>query len=232
MLVRLKVWVFVVSLLPAASIAVARGDGDAPLVADGWQVLSVPGQAPAIFAAGPDAGEIEVRTNGSVGFLYRPVTAFESTGALKWRWRVDKSGPHTDQSEKGGDDRPLAVHLWFPAREDDWSLTDWFYDLFGVPVVGHALTYVWGGRAEVGTSFANPHLPPGRGVITIAAGGPDAGDWRTQHIDYGADFARHFGRPAPAPEYLAISGDTDDVGGMSVARISGLRFVSPAGETQ
>ncbi len=230
--VRLVVWVL--GFMGAmASTAMANDDARAALAADGWQLLTVPGEEAATFAPVPGADEIEVRTAGSVGFLYRTVSPAEATGTLSWRWRVDKSGPHTDQTAKGQDDRPLAVHLWFSDADDDWSLTDWLYDIFGVPDVGSALTYVWGGRAHVGTTFANPHLPDGRGVITIAAAGDETvGEWRAQQFDYAADFERHFGRPAPPPDFIAISADTDDVGGMSVGRTSDLRFVEKTGATQ
>jgi len=222
-------WVVAIALAMPAGGVFAANDTDPVLSSDGWRVLSVPGQASARFLPGA-TGEIEVHTDRSVGFLYRAVSADEASGSLTWRWRVDKSGPQTDQADKGKDDRPLAVHLWFPMADGDGSFTDWLYDLFGFPAVGNALTYVWGGRSEVGTVLANPHLPPGRGVITIAASSPDAtGSWLVQNHDYAADFERHFGRPAPKPDYIAISGDTDDVGGMSLARIADLRFDSRSG---
>lgn len=222
---------FVVAALAGpATTTPALAEIDPDLTSAGWHMVSVPGQTPARFLAG-GPGEIKVLTDRSVAFLYRPVTEAEASGVLNWRWRVDKAGPDTDQAEKGKDDRPIAVHLWFPMTDEQWSFTDWLYDLFGFPAVGNALTYVWGGRSAVGTSMANPHLPPGRGVITIASAGPEAqGRWIAQSHDYAADFERYFGRPAPKPVYIAISGDTDDVGGMSAARIADLRFSDDASD--
>lgn len=193
-----------------------------------WRLLGVPGEAESRFRW-LESGALEVVSDGSVGFFYREV--MPNAGGLAWRWRVDRAGADSDLRAPGADDRPVAVHLWFPQDGDAGSLFGWAASLFGYPPVGRALTYVWGGTEPRGTAFANPHLEEGRGVIVILREAASAhGNWMEEQIDYAADFERHFGRPAPPPSHIAISGDSDDLGGMRAARIDRLRFVETAPE--
>ena len=187
-----------------------------------WQVLELPGLAPARFTL-PSADLIKIETDSSVGFLYREVAGDE--GKLTWRWRVDACGPIGDLMRKGHDDRPLAVHLWFPDEAEDFSFNGLLGSLFGYPVFGRAITYVWAPDTTKGKRFDNPHLETGQGVIIVLRDRRDGlGRWQYETVDYAADYARHFGTTAPMPSFLAISGDSDDLGGMSLGWVADLRF--------
>lgn len=204
--------------------AASFGAGSAAAVQDGtvWQVLELPGLAPARFTL-PSEDLIRIETDSSVGFLYREVAGDQ--GKLTWRWRVDECGPIGDLMRKGEDDRPLAVHLWFPDEAEDFSFNGLLGDLFGYPVFGRAITYVWAPDTTKGKRFDNPHLETGQGVIIVLRDRRDGwGRWQYETVDYAADYARHFGTAAPMPRFVAISGDSDDLGGMTLGWVAELRF--------
>ena len=50
--------------------------------------------------------------------------------------------------------------------------------------------------------------------------------WYDERIDFRADFERVFGYPPPAPDFIAVSGDSDDTMQRSSGRIAGLMFQS------
>ena len=50
------------------------------------------------------------------------------------------------------------------------------------------------------------------------------GRWFDEKVDFIADFEAAFGYPAPAPCYIAISGDADDTESVSEASIVGIMF--------
>ena len=60
------------------------------LVRAGWRLLEVPGKAPARFSG--DRRGLEVRSDGGVAFLYRPLADGETDKQrLSWRWRVESA---------------------------------------------------------------------------------------------------------------------------------------------
>ena len=82
----------------------------------GWMVLALPGKDETRFVGLPN-GAIEVSAENGAAFLYREVPPAERKNQrLSWRWRVDETMPPTDLALKGSDDRPLALHVWFPTN--------------------------------------------------------------------------------------------------------------------
>ena len=197
----------------------------------GWMVLAIPGKDETRFVGLPD-GAIEVRAENSAAFLYREVPPTEGQNQrLSWRWRVDEAMPPTDLALKGSDDRPLALHVWFPADPDR---TSWWRRLprvalglvIDAPLPGKWLTYVWGGIGDRGDSLVNPYFGPDGVIYILRSGDVPTGRWFSETIDIAADFENAFGYPAPAPIYIAISADADDTEGSSVAVIAHIRFTS------
>ncbi len=188
---------------------------------DEWQVLTLPEKPPADFiVAAPDT--LIVEADGAVAFLYAEVTV-KPGAQLTWRWRVDRGIAPSAQDRVGQDDRPLAIHLWFPPPEAERSLFDRLGGLFGYPSIGRVMTYVWGGERERGTVFDHPHFDEGR--LTVLRGAEAGlGTWYEERIDFIADYRDAFGEDPPQRLYIAISADTDDMGGMSLAKIKHLRW--------
>lgn len=207
----------IASLLPG----IAHAEGTAiktpfDLDAAGWEVLTFSGKDPARFI-GMDDGTLEVFTLSSTAILYRDIEDMANgTDTLRWSWRVNQAPPATDLSAKGGDDRALALHLWFP--ESGGHRPGLFTRIgrglaraAGVPVPGHAITYVWGGDDEAGTMFPNPYFEDGVIVVLEPASSP-LDTWEDENINWRQDFENAFGFEAPTPHYIGLSADTDDTG--------------------
>jgi hypothetical protein len=207
------------ALLLALPAGAARADTlDPRLAAQGWRLRAVSGRAAAVFEAGEGA-EVRVRAERAVGFLVRPFAA--PPGPLAWRWRVDAAPPPTELARRGGDDRPLALHLLFAdaAAGPMAALRRAMRGaLLPEGAAGKALTYVWGGAAP-GGPFPNPYAP-GEGALIVRRGAEaPLGTWCDEAADVAGDFARAFGAEAPTITHIALSADTDDAGGLALARI-------------
>ncbi|MEQ9639646.1 MAG: DUF3047 domain-containing protein [Alphaproteobacteria bacterium] len=188
----------------------------------GWKLLTLPDKAPASFERLAD-GTIEIATDGSVAFLYR--TAPEDCVRMTWRWRVDKAGPAGDLMRKGQDDRPLAVHLWFADESMQAGLKGTVAKLLGYPSYGRVLTYVWAPGDTKGKRFANPYMDDGQGAVIVLRDARDGTmTWRDETVDIVADYVAAFGSMPLAPAYVAVSGDSDDLGGMTLGRIADLKL--------
>ena len=196
----------------------------------GWNVLAFPGKAETRFVGRPD-GVIEVTAENSVALLYHGATPAQARKRyLSWRWRVDQTMPPTDLSLKGYDDRPLAVHVWFPYEPDRLG---WWQRLtratiapiVGVPVFGRVLIYVWGGTGVRGDTLVNPYTGPDGVMFILRPGNAPTGRWFDEKVDIAADFERAFDYPAPAPTFIAVSADADDTKSRSVALIADITFI-------
>ena len=196
---------------------------------ENWQQLHVPNQPAAKFAfinPGNRSMRLTVRTDKSVAFLYREVKGEKSRfpKSLSWQWHLDQDFSHTDLTIKGKDDRPLAVHLWFsdPDQPSVFGPLGW---VFGYPHITHTLTYVLGGEHRPGSVFSNPYYD--KGAILVLLGKRVATDhWYTELRDIKRDIEASFPEMPVMKtlNYIAISADTDDRGGDSVARMTDLRL--------
>ena len=188
--------------------------------------LDVPNQPPAEFSFSA-SGELTVKADKSVAFLYRAVVTSpgDADQWVKWRWRVDRSFPSTDLGAKGKDDRPLAVHLWF-ADDREASVFGPLGWLFGYPHISHTITYVLGGDHPADSMVTNPYYD--NGVIYALRGRHMmARKWYSEMRDIRSDLARAFpGRSIMRTlKYISVSADTDDTASRSLARIAGLRMM-------
>lgn len=215
----------VVLALPAD--ATETHELDPALSALGWAELTVPGKTPAIYKL-TDDGELEARSEAGVSILYRTLAPEErNSRVLTWRWRVDEAVPATDPAEMGKDDRDLAIHIWFP---DDEDVGFWkgvgraVANILGIPRVGKALTYVFGGTGERHRRLVNPHHDPDGVLVVLRPTGTETGKWFHERINFAADFEQAFGKLPPKPVYVALSTDSDDTGTRTAARIAELMF--------
>lgn len=194
----------------------------------GWQQLRVKGRAVADFSKQAN-GVIAVATSKSAGFLYRSLNENESKAkSLKWSWRVDTAPRPSDLTRRGRDDRPIAVHIWFPVLVEDAS--PWAYlksgisNLIDMPYPGKILTYVWGGTQAKGSKLRNPYLNDDGAIIVLRSGKEATGIWINENVDIAADYRMAFGSPPPPASYLVISADTDDRSGRSMAAVKSVAF--------
>lgn len=196
------------------------------LTALGWAELAIPGKAPAHYRLTGD-GAVEARSDSGVSILYRTLDPEErKSRILSWRWRVDEAVPATNLEEAGKDDRDLAVHLWFPDEEQPglWK-TMWQAGktVLGLPPIGRAITYVFGGTGERHRRLASPYDPDAI-LVLLRPTGTETGKWFDERVDFVADYEAAFGTTPPKPVYLAISSDSDDTGARPVAWIDEIAF--------
>lgn len=207
----------------APQAAFASEGWQLPLKAAGWRTLTVPGARENQFVMRGDA--LQVISDSSVSFRYmelpRDVVA---PSELSWRWRVERHSSLASQAQKGRDDRPLAIHVWFDT-EGRASLFGNLASLAGRPKVGHLLTYVWGATEPAGSVLPNPYYDKGRVIVLVGSDGR-TGEWIEVRRDIISDYRRAFGtRPdMSALRYIAISADTDDLAGQSSASVRALAF--------
>lgn len=193
-----------------------------------WEEWSFPNRKPAEFSVSSD-GTISVHAASAVSLLYRELRDDEKQAkSISWRWRVDEAPPPTDLTSPGEDDRALAVHIWFPPEDGSWSVMGAIRSLTGQPLVGYALTYVWGGAHPLKQILASPYLEKGAMIILRDATSP-VGVWFEETVDLDADFARAFGHPpARRPRYILVSADSDDTRSSIRAEIADIDFSPPS----
>jgi hypothetical protein len=168
----------------------------------------------------PDGGgSLIVETAKAAGLLWKPL-AEEARGAARaaWRWRADAAVPPTDLTRKGADDRVLSVYFLFGEASDVGK---------GAmsamrSATTRALVYVYGGDRARGTVLPSPHMGArGRFIVLRRADAP-TGQWFSESVDLGKDYARVFGKPAPLLIGVALSSDSDDTGTSNRVEIGGL----------
>ena len=116
------------------------------LEAAGWRLYSDDRWAPAHFRLLPD-GTIEASSDNSTALIWKKVAPADALKRrLAWEWRVDETMTPTDITVKGGDDRPLALHVWFMKPRAELGFferlrADILEAIVGLPVHGRLLTY-------------------------------------------------------------------------------------------
>ncbi|QFS82637.1 hypothetical protein FIU97_07445 [Roseivivax sp. THAF40] len=193
--------------LLAASLALPVGAASVPFEDSAWKV-----QRFSLFSGndyGFEGDSLSVASDGTVSIAYRPLApANWGARSASWSWSVDASVPATDLTQKGGDDRNLAVYFVFlpeaQARElQGASITR----LLNEDAI-RALVYVWGGDHGRGDVLPSPYLGERGKTVVLRAAGTGA---HGEDIDLAADYARAFGSDAPgALVGIAVSGDSDD----------------------
>lgn len=202
--------------LPFATPRAARAQALDPRLAEaGWRLQPVRGRAVAQFAQ-DEAGVITVRAQDAVGFLLRPFPG--PAGRLGWRWRVESAAAPTDAAERGADDRSAALHVLF-ASTGGGIFSAMRRGLTPEGMAGRGLTYCWGGGPR-GRRLPNPYAPRDGAIIILRGPESPLATWLTEAVDVGADYRAAFGEPAPEVTHLALSADTDDRGGLALARIT------------
>ncbi|HSP25296.1 MAG TPA: DUF3047 domain-containing protein [Saliniramus sp.] len=190
----------------------------------GWEALTFRWISETQYVA-TDVDTLGVVAEGSSSVISKrlPEQAFDATRA-SWRWRVDESAPATDLSQKGGDDRALAIYFAFAPESDRASAADGGANLRNLLLTGRGqlLVYVWGGEGARGEMLQNPYTR-GRGVYIIQRpASTGTGSWLSEEVDLRADFARAFGGQPGVLVGVAVASDSDDTESRNVAAIADL----------
>jgi hypothetical protein len=214
---------------PSAVIALSMSSDLRQL---GWKIYSFSERDKTQFR-GMENGDIQVTARKSAGFLYREIPDDDRNKQnLSWRWKVEESsiGP-TKLNVKGGDDRPLAVHVLFPDPPEEVNIFTRIADaavaaFVHMPISGKSITYVWGGIGERGDMLPNPYSGPDGVLFLLRPGESQIGTWVPEEVNVAADFERAFGTTATLPSHIVVSADADDTKGHSIGMIGDIRFHS------
>lgn len=197
-----------------------------------WELLELPRKVAPTFSF-LEGGALRVEATHAVGFLYHELDRFDPRAPqLQWRWRVERPIPPTDQAAKAGDDRAIAVHLWFDDDESG-SLFGLFGRVLGYPRVGHLITYVYGGKRPPGSVMPNAYYDKGA-IIIVRGSEAEPGRWYDEARDITADYRAAFNREPDLAKlrYIAISADTDDTRTSSSAVIANVAITPAKPERQ
>jgi hypothetical protein len=199
----------------AHSEAVSFGPG---LAASGWTVVTFPGVAPATFKAA-SAATIEVTADSAAGLLWRAVKEQElPVTKAQWSWQVEEGVLPTDLTQRGKDDRALAVYFVFGASADRAKGAMALLSSNSVKT----LAYVFGGDRPRGSILPSPHMSQrGKFIILRPADAPRR-QWFNESVDLISDHVRAFGQKPSLLLAVAISSDSDDTRGRNRARLRDL----------
>jgi hypothetical protein len=220
----------IIAAVLALSASGARANETVPFGPDlrqsGWRTLTFRGLAPVDYRP-VGASQLDIVADKAASVIWRelPESVWTLRGAV-WRWRVQSGPPATDLSRKGADDRAIAIYFVFArdeaaarAARGAQSLTSamWWSS-------GSALVYVYGGGGPRGQVVASPHMGASGKLIIRQPGGAYTGAWLPETADLAADFRRAFGTEPGPLVGVAVSSDSDDTGGRTLASIDGLRL--------
>ena len=212
----------------------ARADLDEALIQAGWSEFTFDDKLANRFvrpAGQPDV--IQIDTDNSVSIAYLPFTArqvnLKRTPYLTFSWRRLGPAVDTDLTQKGGDDRTLAVYVAFPYQPERASLKERLLRPFveaseGADAPGRVLTYLWGGGQRRGRWFENPYTGSAGWMQILQLPSDPEQVWFSHQIDIRADFKDRFGYPPPNPSYIAVAADSDDTKAMFSAQVKTLGF--------
>lgn len=213
--------------VPAAADGVPLGP---TLAAAEWQAITFRNFRATEFAVVPPE-TLALRARASSSMIYRAVGPLAAgKPILSWRWKVERDVAPTDLARKGGDDRAIALFVAFVDPPEAPDLLQRFGQGLGLPpraLVERArtLTFVWGGRHPAGSVIVSPYAPERSRLIVLRPSGAPTGAWVAERVDLDAAYRRAFGAAPSAPvAFLALTADSDDTGGDSLAFIADIRF--------
>jgi hypothetical protein len=188
------------------------------LAASGWKVVTFPG-IPAATFRGTGSDTIEVATLAAAGLLWHAMEKpRQRIGKAQWSWQVEEGVAPTDLTQRGKDDRILAVYFVFGDKTDASKTPMEILSSSSARV----LVYVLGGDRPRGSVLPSPHMGPrGKFIILRPADAP-RDQWLTENVDLVSDYVQVFGGLPSHLLAVAISSDSDDTRGRNHARLRGL----------
>jgi hypothetical protein len=174
----------------------------------------------------PGGVRAEARCSASALVLPLERVDLARTPVLHWRWRVVRGLDVADERSRSGDDFAARVYVMFRFRPERAGWLERVQRalgrrLYGSEMPGTALSFVWGSRVAVGSTWTSPYTEHSR-MIALASG-PESG-WRSESVDLPAAYERAFGESPPAAEGLGIMSDADDTCQHAVAEFRDFRL--------
>ncbi len=164
--------------------------------------------------------QLFVTSNGTASLIFRAVPKSEwNARSAKWSWSVSQSVIATDLTQKGADDRNLAIYFIFTNTATAESLTAISANLLLKNKKSRVLGYVWGGSHARGTVLPSPYDTQRlKMIIRQAAGTGEAGE----NVDLVADFKKVFGESPDVLVGIGVFADSDATDGNIAAVVEML----------
>ena len=165
--------------------------------------------------------QLDVVSDGTVSVLWRPLDpASGASSSASWDWSVREGVTATNLTQRGGDDRNLAIYFVFVDPETAKTLNrNSARKLLKNPNT-KALVYVWGGNHTLGSILPSPYSP---GLRTKVLRPAQTGSF-AESVNLDRDFAAAFGDTSKVLVGLAVTADSDDTNGRISASIRDLRL--------
>ena len=163
--------------------------------------------------------QLDVVSDGTVSVLWRPVDpGHGGAGQANWEWNVIEGVRPTDLTQRGGDDRNLALYFVFVDPQTAKSLNrNSARKILNSPAT-KTLVYVWGGNHPKGALLPSPYSA---GLKTKVLQTAQIGSF-AEAVNLDRDFAVAFGDAPKVLVGLAVTADSDDTKGRIRASIEGL----------
>lgn len=199
----------------------------------GW-VLYPLDERPVLHVAPSGDDGVRLSGEGAVSLAVKPVepTWLSPDSCLSWRWRVDAGPPPTDLTQRGADDRAIALWIGFKADAESMTLAQRYaYGMirFLSPIhdpAGFILAYTWGGAAP--SAAWEPVPQPFLGQIVRQRVLRDAAHygqgWVEETVHLAEDFRRAFGVPATQLMQLAVFADGDNTHSRTDVAVDSVRL--------
>lgn len=158
-------------------------------------------------------------SDGTVSVIWRPLDDTQADASqASWRWQVTQGVAPTDLTQRGGDDRNIALYFVFVDEETAKTLNRSSARRLLRNDSTRALVYVWGGEHARGTIMGSPYSTALRTKILR---GSETGTFN-ESVDLKDDFRRAFGEEPGVLVGLAVTADSDDTDGLIEAQIGGI----------
>lgn len=191
----------------------------------GWQPLTfsrIPRHTQ--YRLVPDAGEfvVEARAQASAsGLIHRLQEDPAARPLLRWRWKVENLLVKADVRRKRGDDYPARITITFAYDPKRASFGQRIrYEtarlIYGEYPPHAGLSYIWEGKAAVGSVVANAYTDRVR-MLVVESGAARLGQWLEYERDILQDYRTAFGAEPPLISGVAIMTDADDTGESALA---------------
>jgi hypothetical protein len=208
----------IAGLLPAIPAAAEELRFGPDLQEAGWTAVTFPGIAPATFKAASRT-RLEVSADSAAGLLLKDWSGdARHARRARWRWRVHESGPATDLTQRGADDRALGVYFIFGAASDAGKSAT---TLLGAPSVT-ALVYVFGGNKPRGTVLPSPHMERRGKFVVLRHADAEKAVWHSEDVDLAKDYRRAFGQAPVMLLAVGIMSDSDNTRTRNLAELDAL----------
>lgn len=195
------------------------GLADAPLgpgAPKGWKVRAVRGQRePAIEVRNDGTGPVlRLHGAGRAAWFYRELESPfpDSSGILKWSWRVTDAPENADMSTESLDDSPIRVYVVF-GKERFFRNS------------ARIIFYTFGNTEPPG--FARRSFVSDKLYTVRVDGAAERGPWREHSVDPFADYRRIWKDSPPAISAIGVMQDTDQTRAQATAELRQLEWTKP-----